>query len=70
MKSRESSKLLDLDRDLPTSAEDIVALRQARRAGSTDLKTYFEFLAQFPPPSMAELRAKKGPSGTKAFELL
>jgi hypothetical protein len=69
MKFKESSKLLDLDRDLPTNAEDIVALRQARKVDITDLKTYFEFLACFPAPSTEELRARKGPRGPKPFEL-
>jgi hypothetical protein len=69
MKSKESSSLLDLDRDLPTSAEDIVALRQTRRRDTADLKTYFEFLSQFPAASTEELRAKKGPCGQKPFEL-
>jgi hypothetical protein len=31
MKSKKSSTFLDLDRDLPTSAEDILALRRVRR---------------------------------------
>jgi hypothetical protein len=69
MKSKESAKLLDLDRDLPTSKEDVAALRQARKCDSTNLKTYFEFLALFPAPSTEELRAKKGPHGPKPFEL-
>jgi hypothetical protein len=69
MKSKESSRLLDLDRDLPTSAEDIVALRQARKESIQDLKTYFEFLSRFPAPSTEELRARKGPRGPQLFEL-
>ena len=69
MKSKESSRLLDLDRDLPTSAADILALRQARRDRIQDLKTYLEFLSSFPDASAAALRARKGPAGSKPFEL-
>jgi hypothetical protein len=69
MKSKKSSRLLDLDRAFPTSAEDIVALRRAGIDGMQDLKTYLEFLSNFPPPSIEELRARKGPAGPKPFEL-
>jgi hypothetical protein len=69
MKSKESSKLLDLDRDIPTSAADIAALRQARGDRIQDLETYLEFLAGFPPASTSELGARKGPAGPKPFEL-
>ena len=69
MKSKRSSKLLNLDRDLPTSAADIVALRQARRERIKDLKTYLEFLAGFPAPSSSVLLARKGPAGRTPFEL-
>ena len=69
MKSKKSSKLLDLDRDLPTSAADLAALRQARRDRIHDLKSYFEFLARFPTASTRELSLRKGPAGPKPFEL-
>jgi hypothetical protein len=69
MKSKSSSRFLDLDRDLPTSAEDILALRLARSETIQDVTTYFAFLASFPPPTRFELAAKKGPSGLKPFEL-
>jgi hypothetical protein len=69
MKSRKSSGLLDLDRDLPTSRDDVIALRSARGSDIADLKTYLEFLARFPAPSTEELRAKKGPRGPQPFEL-
>jgi hypothetical protein len=69
MSSINSSKLLDLDRNLPTSAEDIVALRQTRKDSLLDLRTYLEFLARFPAPSWQELRDRKGHAGAKPFEL-
>lgn len=69
MRSKKLSRRIDLDRDLPTSEEDIVALRQARKDSVCDLKTYLEFLARFPAPSLQELRTRKGPAGSKPFEL-
>jgi hypothetical protein len=69
MKSAKSSRLLNLRRDLPTGAADILALRRARRHEIRDLKTYLEFLANFVAATPAALRARKGPSGLKPFEL-
>ena len=69
MKSKKYSRLLDLDHDLPTNGADIFALRQARRDRIQDLKTYLEFLAGFPKPSVRALRNRKGPAGLKPFEL-
>jgi hypothetical protein len=69
MKSNGSSKLLGLDRDLPTRAKDIAALRQARDDRIQDPKTCLEFLAGFPAASTSELSARKGPAGLKPFEL-
>ena len=69
MNCKKSLKLLDLDRDLPTSAADILALRRARIDEIKNLKTYLEFLASFPDPSSPELGSRKGPAGLKPFEL-
>ncbi len=69
MKSRRSSKLLNLSRDLPTSAADVIALRQARQSGRMNLEAYLKFLAIFPAPTLQELRSRKGPAGDKPFEL-
>ena len=69
MRSEKSSKPLDLNRNLPTSATDIFALRQARKDEIRDLKTYLEFLATFSVPPTAVLRMRKGPAGAKPFEL-
>ncbi len=69
MKSRKPSRLLDLERDLPTSAEDIVALRQVRNDTIQDITTYIAFLASFPPAPRSELAVRKGPSGLEPFEL-
>ena len=69
MNSRRSSKILDLDRDLPTSPADVLALRNARKEDRPSLKTYLELLAGFPGPSLNVLRARKGPVGIKPFDL-
>jgi len=69
MKSANSYKWLDLDHDLPTSREDIAALRRARTPRLLSLAAYLEFLGHFAPPSVSVLRARKGPGGPKPFEL-
>jgi hypothetical protein len=69
MKSRKSTRLLDLSLDLPTSAADVAALRAVRQRNSMDLEAYLKFLASFPAPSLEELRARRGPAGDRPFEL-
>ena len=71
MKSKNCSDKIDLARDLPTTAEDVAALRRAGvRSGRLDLVDYLRFLAQFPAPSAAELRAKGGARAAMPFELV
>ncbi len=43
--------MLDLERDLPTTREDVNALRRAVSLSPLDLRGYLEFLAQLPPRS-------------------
>ncbi|MGA2262730.1 MAG: hypothetical protein ABSH28_15015 [Acidobacteriota bacterium] len=69
MTSAKSYKLLDLEQDLPTSREDILALRRARGVRWLSFAGYLEFLANFAPLSLPALRARKGPAGSKPFEL-
>lgn len=69
MKSAKSYKLLDLEQDLPTSREDVLALRRARGGRRLSFAGYLEFLANFAPLSLPALRARKGPAGIKPFEL-
>jgi len=69
MKSKKSSRLLDLSRDLPTSAADVIALRNARKHDRQNLEAYLRFLASCPAPPLDELRSRKGPAGDKPFEL-
>ncbi len=69
MKSVERTDWLDLERDLPTTAEDVVALRRLRRHEAMDLDSYFQFLASFPPATVEELAARNGPRGSEPFAL-
>jgi len=69
MRSGKSSRLLDLSRDLPTSAADVIALRQARQNDRLSLEDYLDFLARFPAPTFEELRARRAPAGDWPFEL-
>jgi hypothetical protein len=69
MKSSKSSTLLDLNHDLPTTAADVLALRRARQDAIRGLETGMEFPADFIAATPAALRARKGPSGLKPFEL-
>jgi hypothetical protein len=69
MKSKKSYKPLNLDCDLTTSAEDIFALRRARRDRIQNLSTYLRFLSGLHEPSISVLGARKGPTGSRPFEL-
>ncbi len=64
MRSSGSPEWLSLDRDLPTTSDDVTALARLRAAGPADLAAYLRFLASFPPPPLAVLRARRGPGGT------
>ena len=67
--SNDSPKALDLERDLPTTAEDVAALKRLRGIPRLDGEGYLRFLASFEPPSHAELRSRKGPWGEEPFSL-
>ena len=69
MKSAERPDRLDLERDLPTTAQDVAALRRLARHAPMDLDSYFRFLAGFPAPTTEELAARKGPRGDDPFVL-
>ena len=70
MSSSETSERLNLERDLPTTEEDVAAQRRLRFGRPLSLEDYFCFLASFDPPSYAQLRAKRGPRGDTPFELI
>jgi hypothetical protein len=69
MKSANSYKLLDLERDIPTTREDVIAMRRVWPCRHLSFKDYLEFLATFPQVASDTLRARKHPSGAKPFEL-
>ncbi len=68
MSSREHSRLLDLDRGLPTTPEDVAALRRARERSALDMVAFLRALASLPQPRWETLRARPGPHG-EPFEL-
>jgi hypothetical protein len=64
MSSKPRSEPLDLDRGLPTTPEDVRALRSSAAASRVvPEEDYLAFLASSPPPTREELRRRKGPSG-------
>ena len=69
MRSSDRSEVLNLERDLPTTAEDVEALRQVRMLAPLDLDSYLRFLSQLPPPAATDLAAKRAPKGYPVFEL-
>lgn len=62
------SSSLDLDRDLPTTREDVIALRRARSLAPLDLQGYLDFLALLPPRAEAPL-PRPAQRGDRPFEL-
>lgn len=62
MPSSDPSEPLDLERGLPTCAEDIAALHRLRGRG-VETRDFLDFLARLPAPSYDELRARRGPRG-------
>lgn len=62
MSSNHDPEPLDLERGLPTTAEDVAALKRLRyRCVSTE--DYLRFLRSLAPPTTEELRRKPGPKG-------
>ena len=54
---------LMLDRDLPTTADDVVALRRTRAARRIPLAEYLAFLARLGSSERARFRSRRGPAG-------
>jgi hypothetical protein len=69
MRSKASPDALDFDRDLPTTAEDVEALRRARRI-PTGLPGWreVELLVAALPPAARE-QSRKTHEGFEPFEL-
>jgi len=60
---------LDLERDLPTTAEDVAALRRLRGPSRLTFGEYLRFLSEFPSPPAEAFRARRGPRGERPFTL-
>ena len=58
MSSSDFPDLLDLDRGLPTSREDVEILRRLRNASVMTLDEYFQFCASLPQPAAEELASR------------
>ena len=70
MRSSDSPEPLDLERDLPTTVEDIAALRRLRNRPRLSLEEYLAFLRSLGSPPASGLRSRKGPRGDRPFDLL
>ena len=68
--SRTKAKILDLERDLPTSSEDVEAQKRVENLGNPKVGSYLDFLE-----SLSQVigghkkRDRIGPRGDKPFEL-
>ena len=69
MSSSDWGDLLDLDRDLPTTAEDIAVLHRLRYGRRLTFALYLECLAALDAPSPARLPSRPTVGG-EPFELI
>ena len=69
MRSSASREALSLDRDLPTTTNDVIVLRRLRHAQRISLEDYLRFLSGFDPLPPSVLRRRKGPAGSP-FDLV
>ena len=67
MRSNDRSEPLDLERGLPTTEQDVAALRNLRYPSMTDTE-YVRFLGTLAAADHSVLAAKRGPWGV-AFSL-
>ncbi len=70
MSSNQPPEPLDLERDLPTTKEDVAAQRRLRGGPGLSFDEYLQFLAGFEPPLYEELERKRGPRGNSPFQLI
>jgi hypothetical protein len=68
MTSERPSEGFDLERDLPTTAEDVRALRQLR-PGTGSTEDHLAFLRQLGDASPDSLRKRRLPIGDPPFQL-
>lgn len=69
MPSNERSDLLDLEKGLPTTPADVLALRRLRLPRTVSTADYLRFLALLGPARPEHLRARRGPHGREPFRL-
>lgn len=69
MKSSKPRSELDLGRGVPTTAEDVAALRKVRAARRLTTVQYLQTLASLQPPPSEVLRARKRARGGEPFRL-
>ena len=69
MSSSDSGDVLDLDRDLPTTAEDIAVLNRLRYGRRLTFDQYLECLAALDAPSPARWRSRPTAGGAP-FDLI
>ena len=63
MRSYDRAEPLDLERGLPTTPEDVAALRRLRSLSPVATADYLRFMAALKPPTWRWLRSRRGPSG-------
>ena len=66
--SSKRSELLDLERDLPTTADDVAALRRIRESRRISFADYLRFLSSLQLPSRAD-GPRKTHEGQEPFQL-
>ena len=69
MSSSSSGDALDLDRDLPTTAEDIAVLNRLRYGRRLTFDQYLECLAALDAPPPARVRSRPV-AGDEPFDLI
>ena len=69
MNSAGFSTPIDLEAGLRIGQEEVMALRQSRNGTVISLEEYLDFLQGLENPSIATLRARRGPRGDSLFEL-
>ncbi len=67
--SSRDSDLLDLERGLPTTPADVLALRRIKRGRRLSTEEYLRALAQLPPRPPATRPPKKRVYGGEPFRL-
>jgi hypothetical protein len=69
MPSDARSEILDLERGLPTTREDVAALKKLREQRPITTQEFLRFLAGLAAPTYQTLRSRRGPRGEEPFRL-